>query len=134
MNNGLLVLFIAVSFNYNMSGQKADSTGQNLNGCSLITTFKNERTEYKFASLEDLNANLEAIINEVEYNVQEKTKEECELIMELKFGIVQNGVTNITSKKITANCVQENINLAINKLKAEIFAAIDKETVCQMSK
>ena len=117
-----------------MNAQKTDLIDDDFKGCSLIITFDDEKIEYRFASLIDLEKNLEGILIDRDYFDKEDNKKERKLIVELRLVTIKDNIRNITSEKITTDCLQNKITIAIIKLKSVILAAIDEDTVCQMGK
>ncbi len=129
-----MILFFFAAFAFNICAQEKDVKNNNFKECSIITSFYDEKIEYQFASIEDLEKNLETILKDADCAGKEDKKKESELVVELRLGIIKDNIRNITSEKITIGCTQEKMNIALNKLKSAIHAVIDKDTVCQMSK
>ena len=124
MRNALFAIIAFVTFAFNGIAQekKEISLKTDFKSASLITTYENEVTEYKFLSLAELNEEIEQIIQELDFSNSHSTKENtCEVTIEIKIEIAIGATKGLLRGLIITNCADATD--ATKKLKAMLLAA-----------
>ncbi len=117
-----IIAFAAFAFNGIAQEKKDINQKADFKSASLITTYDNQVTEYKFLSLVELNDEIEQIIQELDFdNAQGKKHNTCKIIIEIKVEITIGTTIGIMAGLINTSC-----NDAANetkRLKAMLLAA-----------
>ena len=124
MKNALFAIIAFVTFAFNGIAQekKEISLQTDFKSASLITTYENEVTEYKFLSLAELNEEADEIMRELIFsNSQNTTKSPCEVTIEIQIEITIGAIKGLVCGLIITNCA--DVTDATKKLKAMLLAA-----------
>ena len=79
--------------------------------------------EYKFKSLDDLSLGIDEIIEEFDFKGKKiEKKEGCEITLMIKVEMSLGVASVVLSESITTLCTDENIGIAIKKLKRILIA------------
>lgn len=118
---GLIAVLLIVL--HGVAQDKKDVTQRaDFKSASLITTFENEVTEYKFLSLVELNEEVEQIIQELDLSNSKNTKHNtCEVTIEIKVEVTIGDAKGLVSGSIITSCA--GAADATKKLKAMLLAA-----------
>lgn len=124
MKNALFAIIAFVTFAFNGIAQekKEISLQTDFKSASLITTYENEVTEYKFLSLAELNEEADEIMRELIFSDSQKTnKRPCEIIIEIQIEITIGAMKGLLCGLINTDC--GNTSDVTKKLKAMLLAA-----------
>ena len=124
MKNVLFGIIAVVTFVFNEIAQEKNDINQKaeFKSASLITTYKNEVTEYKFLSLAELNEEADQIMQELIFSDSQNTnKHPCEITIEIQIEITIGAIKGLVCGLIITNCA--DAANATKKLKAMLLAA-----------
>lgn len=121
-----LFFSICATITFSLSGISQDKTATDLKvefkSASLITQFENERIEYKFLSLLDLDENLEHFIQDFNFNnLKHPNHDTCQITIEINLELVVGSSIGFIKGSIAANW--KEAALATKRLKAMVIAA-----------
>ncbi len=124
MKNALFAIIAFVTFAFNGIAQekKEISLQTDFKSASLITTYENEVTEYKFLSLAELNDEADEIMRELIFSDSKNTnKRPCEITIEIQIEITIGAMKGLLCGLINTDC--GNTSDATKKLKAMLLNA-----------
>ena len=124
MKNALFAIIAFLTFAFNGIAQKKNeiSLETDFKSASLITTYENEVTEYKFLSLAELNEVADEIMQELIFSDSQNTnKRPCEIIIEIQIEITIGAMKGLLCGLINTDC--GNTSDVTKKLKAMLLAA-----------
>jgi hypothetical protein len=81
---------------------------------SLITKYKNEVTEYKYGSFDDLKDGIDEVVQGFDFSLE---NEQCEVTIELKLELANGAANILVSESISTNCEKSSAIEAIKRLK-----------------
>ena len=117
-----IIAFVTFAFNGSAQVEKKVSLKTDFKSASLITTYENEVTEYKFLSLAELNEEVDQIMQELIFGDSQNTnKRPCEITVEIQIEITIGVIKGLLCGIIITNC--GNTSEATMKLKAMLLAA-----------
>lgn len=104
-----------IIFIFNLNAQERKNF--TFKSASLITSYNKEVVEYKFKSLNDLKISLEEIINELNFNGNEKVKKEsCSVTLMIRVEIALGTAEEVLLESITTGCTDDDVKVATKKL------------------
>ncbi|WP_293891482.1 hypothetical protein [Flavobacterium sp.] len=124
MKNALFAIIAFAIFSFNGIAQTKSDINQKaaFKSASLITTFENEVTEYKFLSLAELNEEADQIMQELIFTDSQNTnKRPPEITIEIQIEITIGAIKGLLCGLIITNCA--DVIDATKKLKAMLLAA-----------
>ena len=117
-----IIAFVTFAFNGIAQDKKEISLKTDFKSASLITTYENEVTEYKFLSLAELNEEVDQIMQELIFTDSQNTnKRPCEITIEIQIEITIGATRGLLCGLIITNC--DDATDATKKLKAMLLAA-----------
>lgn len=118
---GLFFSVIIILFVFNLNAQKREDV--DYKSASVLTSYNKEVVEYKFKSLDDLSLGIDEIIEEFDFKGKKiEKKEGCEITLMIKVEMSLGVASVVLSESITTLCTDENIGIAIKKLKRILIA------------
>ena len=119
---GVIIAFLTYACNGVAQEKKEINLKTDFKSASLITTYQNEVTEYKFLSLEELNEETDQIMQElISSDSQDTNKRNCEITIEIQIEITIGTIKGLVCGIIITNCADTTD--ATKKLKAMLLAA-----------
>ncbi len=115
--------FAIVLFVFTVNGQEKIDFNQKyyFKQGSLITKYKKEVIEYRFASLHDLKEGVIQTVQEFDFDKEER-KGNCELIMILKLEVFTGTSIETYYESVTSKCTNQSAIDAVKQFKLILIA------------